>query len=248
MNCCVVTLSHFRESEGKNDICLWFSIWNFALAWPVTANICKLLCALKKKSIATTSCTHGPWGGQVSCRPTGKVLGPGGGCVRTPECLGSPWRHLWVQLGAPYVRESLGSQVVAHWSFIHLLEKRGKKLWLPKIKITQRTHVNVKSHLVPRPLFAPGRQNMWAQYPGGLFLNAATEALPVRDDGSHSLRGPGGCLELGRTQHLTQEPIPLLVWAGWLSWQTWNDRADVCVGRKPHLTSVLPWGDVCVHR
>lgn len=43
-----MTLSYFQESGDKNDIFLWFGIWSFALALLATANICKLLCTLKK--------------------------------------------------------------------------------------------------------------------------------------------------------------------------------------------------------
>lgn len=84
-----LTLSHFQESDSKNDIYLWFGVWNFALASPVTANICKLLRALKKLT-AATGCTPSPQLGRAPCPATGQVLGPGGGQVRTSGFLVNP--------------------------------------------------------------------------------------------------------------------------------------------------------------
>ena len=100
MNCCIAIRPHFQESDSKNDIFVWFGIWNFSLTLLVTANICKLLRAFKTKQTATASCTHCLWLGRVSCSPRGK-FGARRWLGQDPRFLGSPWRHLEAQPDVP---------------------------------------------------------------------------------------------------------------------------------------------------
>ena len=74
---------------------------------------------------------------------------------------------------------------------------------------------------------------------GGLFPEAA-EALPVWDEGSHSLRGARAAALPGNTPLSSPNRLAL--------WWTQNNKADVCMERRLHPTSDWQWGGVCVHR
>lgn len=136
-NCWTVTLSHFQESDSKNDICLWFGIWNFALALLVTANICELLCALKNQPPPQVVPTALGWA-RPPAGPQGKFP--------NREAAGSGPR---ASQGTPEDLRDYSQVprmcVAVSWFSLSLIcpRKENKMLWMPQTKPTQCVRVSV---------------------------------------------------------------------------------------------------------
>lgn len=230
VTCWTETLSHFQESDSKNDICLWFGIWNFALALLVTANICELLCALKNqpppRAVPTVLGRAGPPAGPQGKFSNRRRLGQDPGLPREPlETFVTTARcplRVWQCPGS-------------HCHPLICPGKENKMLWAPQVKTTLCTRVHVRRHLVPSPILAQGLRDKGAQPLGAAFYRQEHRLCPW-------WRTVPSAQTLGGTERLGRNLSPArLVPAR-------DSGAGACVGGEPRPASVLQRAVVCVHR